>query len=171
MGIVVWYGQNPCLYHQCSRVKYTENKRNPASDFPDIIAFVNVPKDLNRIKNKAIFNLTFRQLICFGTGAAVGVPVYIVTRGTIGDTAAALIMIGLMLPFFFFAMYEKDGQPAEKVLRNFIRVQFYFPAKRPYKTENLYEILEKEGKNLAIKATEAAKAPQRKYKTDKGKSH
>jgi hypothetical protein len=66
------------------------------------------------------------------------------TRGALGDTGAVLLMIGLMLPFFFTAMYEKDGQPAEKVVRNIIRTRFYWPGKRPYKTENLYEYIEKE---------------------------
>jgi hypothetical protein len=41
-------------------------------------------------------------------------------------------------------MYEKDGQPAEVILRNVIRVKFLWPGRRPYKTENLYEIMEKE---------------------------
>ena len=113
------------------------------------MAFVNVPKDLNRIKNKAVFNLTVRQLVCFGAAAAVGIPTYLFTRIPIGGTAAAMLMIALMLPMFFMAMYEKDGQPAEKILRNIIRTKLYFPGKRPYKTENLYETLEKEGKSLA----------------------
>jgi len=113
------------------------------------VAFVNVPKDLNRVKTKLALNLTKRQLICFSSAAAVGVPVYIVTRGALGDTTAALLMIGLMLPFFFLAMYEKDGQPAEMVIRNIIRTRFYWPGKRLYKTENLYEIMEKEATSIA----------------------
>ncbi|MCL2402241.1 MAG: PrgI family protein [Oscillospiraceae bacterium] len=134
------------------------------------MAFVNVPKDLNKIKNKAFFNLTARQLICFGTAAAIGVPVYIFTRGTIGDTAAALLMIGLMLPLFFVAMYEKDGQPAEKILRNMIRTKFYFPGKRPYRSENLYETLEQEARVIANKTKAAAKAPAGKHQAGKVKS-
>ncbi|MCL2587874.1 MAG: PrgI family protein [Oscillospiraceae bacterium] len=134
------------------------------------MAFVNVPKDLSKIKNKTAFNLTARQLICFGTAAIIGVPVYIFTRGGIGDTAAALLMIGIMLPLFFFAMYEKDGQPAEKILRNFIRTRFYFPSKRLYRTENLYETLEKEAKILAIKAKTTTKPSARKHQTGKSKS-
>jgi len=133
------------------------------------LAFVNVPKDLSKIKNKAMFNLTARQLVCFGSAAAIGVPVYILTRGTIGGTAAALLMIGLMLPLFFLAMYEKDGQPAEKVLRNIIRMRLYFPANRPYKTENLYETLEKEGKTIAIQTSTATKTPVGRNKTGKRK--
>ena len=122
------------------------------------MAFVNVPKDLDRIKNKAVFNLTVRQLVCFGSGAVVGIPTYIFTKGLIGGTAAVLLMIGMMLPFFFFAMYEKDGQPAEKVLRNIVRTRLYYPCRRPYKTENLYEMLEKEGKSLAEQDTGATPA-------------
>ena len=113
------------------------------------MAFVNVPKDLNRVKTKLALNLTKRQLICFSSAAGVGVPAYILTRISLGDTTAALLMIGLMLPFFFMAMYEKDGQPAEKVIRNIIRTKFFWPGKRLYKTENLYETLEKEAKTIA----------------------
>ena len=129
------------------------------------MAFVNVPKDLSKIKNKALFNLTVRQLVCFGAAAAIGIPVYIFTREPIGGTTAALLMIGLMLPCFFLAMFEKDGQPAEKVLRNFIRTRIYYPGKRPYKTENLYELLEKEGKSLAKQNT--AKTQTATVKTGK----
>jgi hypothetical protein len=38
--------------------------------------------------------------------------VSIFTRGAIGNSAAALLMIGVMLPLFFFAMYEKEATPA-----------------------------------------------------------
>ena len=79
-------------------------------------------------------------------------------------------MIGLMLPLFFFAMYEKDSLPAEKILRNIIRTRFYFPGKRPYKVENLYEILEAEAKIIANKATTSTKAPAGKNQAGKGKS-
>ena len=50
------------------------------------MAFVSVPKDLTKVKNKIIFNLTKRQLICFGIAAAVGVPFYFLTRGIIGSS-------------------------------------------------------------------------------------
>jgi hypothetical protein len=57
-------------------------------------------------------------------------------------------MIALMLPFFFFAMYERDGLPAEKVARNIINNIFIRPGSRPYKTENMYAILTKEDDNI-----------------------
>ena len=48
--------------------------------------YVNVPNDLSKIKTKIAFNLTKRQLICFGIGAAIGIPTYLLTRGAIGNT-------------------------------------------------------------------------------------
>ena len=110
--------------------------------------FVPVPRDLSKIRTKIAFNLSKRQLICFSLAAAVGVPTYFITRGPLGNTGAVFLMIGLMLPFFFFAMYEKDEQAAEKILRNIVRAK-WFPARRPYRTENLYQYLETEGKALA----------------------
>ena len=109
--------------------------------------FVPVPKDLARVKTKVAFNLTQRQLICFGAGGLIGVPTYMLTRNNLGNEAAALLMIGLMLPFFLFGIYEKDGQPLEKVLGHFIRARFLAPRTRPYRTENLYAALERQNRN------------------------
>ena len=58
-------------------------------------------------------------------------------------------MVTIMLPFFFMAMYEKDGLPFEKVVANIIRQKFICPSVRPYKTENFYQeistLVKKEG--------------------------
>lgn len=103
---------------------------------------VPVPKDLSGIKTKVALNLTKRQIICFSGAAVTGVPVYFLTKGVLGTSAASLLMVGIMLPFFFVAMYEKDGFPAEKILYFMIRQKILTPGIRPYKSENLYEQLE-----------------------------
>jgi len=100
--------------------------------------YVNVPNDLSKIKTKVAFNLTKRQLVCFGGGALVGIPSYLLTRGAIGSTGAMFVMLGAMLPAFLLAMYERDGLPFEKVVRNIIRAKFTRPGIRPYKTQNIY---------------------------------
>lgn len=100
--------------------------------------YVNVPNDLSKIKTKIAFNLTKRQLICFGIGAAIGIPIYLLTRGAIGNTGALFVMLGIMLPAFLMAMYERDGLPFEKVLRNMINTKFLRPGIRPYRTQNIY---------------------------------
>ena len=87
--------------------------------------YVNVPNDLSKIKTKIAFNLTRRQLICFGGAAAVGIPVYLFTRHALGGTGAMFLMIALMLPAFFMAMYERDGLPFELGGLSFF-VSFHF---------------------------------------------
>lgn len=99
--------------------------------------YVPVPKDLTKVKTKVAAGLTKRQLVCFSLAGFAGLPAYFLTRNAIGNSAASLLMVGLMMPFFFFAMYEKDGQPAEKILWNRLRHRVW-PARRPYRTENLY---------------------------------
>jgi hypothetical protein len=86
--------------------------------------YVNIPNDLSKIKTKVAFNLTKRQLLCFGCAAVIGIPTYLLTRSAIGNSMALFLMIALMLPAFMLAMYERDGLPAEKVARNILRVMF-----------------------------------------------
>lgn len=102
------------------------------------MAYVNVPNDLSKIKTKIAFNLTKRQLICFGCAAVVGIPLYLLTRGVLGNTAALFLMLAVMLPAFLLAMYERDGLPLEKVLYHIIRAKYLRPGVRPYRTENIY---------------------------------
>jgi hypothetical protein len=136
------------------------------------MAYVPVPKDLSKVKTKVAIGLTKRQLVCFSAAAVVGVPAYFLTRGVIGNSPAVLVMILLMLPAFFIAMYEKDGQPAEKILKNIIRARFFYPQTRPYKTENLYSYIEKEGSLFVRKdqkAKLAGKMPAKKHSDGKAK--
>ena len=50
-------------------------------------------------------------------------------------------MILVMLPFFLFAMYEKNGQPLEVFLGHLIQNKFIRPKVRIYQTNNLYSAL------------------------------
>lgn len=128
------------------------------------MAYVPVPKDLSKVKTKVVFNLTKRQIICFALAGVCGIPVYFLTKSAIGTDVAATLMIIVMLPFFFFAMYERDGFPAEKILLHVINQKFRRPGIRAYQSENLYDRLieqskiEKEGARLEKKAREAREA-------------
>lgn len=57
-------------------------------------------------KKQGLLNLTKRQLICFGGGALIGVPLFFLLKQHISTSAAALCMIFVMLPCFLLAMYE-----------------------------------------------------------------
>ena len=108
------------------------------------MAYVNVPKDLNKIKSKVLFNLTKRQLICFGVAALMGVPLFFLLKDSTGTSLAAFVMILVMLPCFLFAMYEKHGQPLETLIKNIIQTKYIRPKERPYQTENFYAVLERQ---------------------------
>ncbi len=111
------------------------------------MAYVPVPKDLTKVKSNFIFNLTKRQVICFGLGALVGVPLFFLTKESIGVSMAATLMIVIMLPFFMFAMFERHGQPMEVLMQNFIQARFIRPRIRVYETENFYATVEQNIRN------------------------
>ena len=86
------------------------------------MAYVPIPKDLNRVKTKVAFNLTKRQLIGF-------------------------TLIVSTLPIFFITLFEKDGLTFEKYFKHIYLHKFYQPKKRVRK--EVY--LEQEKKNSANK--------------------
>lgn len=90
-------------------------------------AYIPVPRDLTRVKTKVFFNLTKRQLLCFGAAALIGVPIFFLVKATGNVSLAALSMMIVMLPLFFLAMYEKDSQPLEVVVEHFIQTKFVRP--------------------------------------------
>ena len=110
------------------------------------MAYVPVPKDLTQVKTKVALNLTKRQIVCFAAALVIGLPLFFLLKGSAGTTFAAVLMCAVMLPCFLFAMYEKHGQPLETVIRNIVQTKFIRPKERPYQTENLYAVLEKQRK-------------------------
>ena len=116
----------------------------------DFIAYIPVPKDLTNVKTKFLFNLTKRQLICFGSGALIGVPLFFMLKNPLGTSTAALIMVFTMLPFFLLAMFERNGQPLEKVVKNMMNVMFLRPKQRPYRTKNYYACLMRLEKEVSL---------------------
>ena len=104
-------------------------------------AYIPVPRDLTRVKSKILFNLTKRQLICFGAGSLIGVPSFFMLKNFGTTSMAVICMMVIMLPFFFLGMYEKDGQTLEKIAKQFIEAKFVRPKVRPYRTNNYYVAL------------------------------
>lgn len=107
------------------------------------MAYVPVPKDLTAVKTKVLLNLTKRQLVCFSGGALIGIPLFFLLKGpaNLSASGASLCMVLVMLPFFLMAVYEKNGLPLEKIVRNIVRVLFLRPRQRPYQTNNYYAAL------------------------------
>ena len=100
--------------------------------------YVNVPNDLSKVKTKMALNLTKRQLICFGCAAAVGIPSYLLARGSIGNTGAMFLMLAVM------------------------RARFLRPGVRPYQTQNIYAPFAGRGAVRKEDAIAKGKSNQRK---------
>ena len=124
------------------------------------MAYVSVPKDMTEVKTRLVMNLTKRQVICFGAAAAIGAPLFIAFRGTMGNTGAMVLMIAEVIPAFFFAIYNKDGViPAEKYLLLVLRQMFFYPKIRVYRTTNMYACIENMAQNEKEGYFEKANAP------------
>ena len=108
------------------------------------MAYVSIPKDLTKVRTKFILGLTKRQAVCFGSAAATGLPLFFLVKSFTPPTAAAIVMIIVMLPWFMFAMYEKNGMPLEKYLMCIYRVKYKRPKIRTYRTNNLYAAAERQ---------------------------
>ena len=105
---------------------------------------VAVPKELSGIKNKIVFNLTKRQLVCFGSGGFLGGCLYMATNDVVGTELSTFAMMIVLFPFLFLAMYEKEGFPAEKWLYLMLRQKFFTQGIRPYQSEIIYSLEEQE---------------------------
>lgn len=76
--------------------------------------YVQIPKDLNEIKEKFIMGLTKRQVICFGIGLVLGAPVFFLTRAAIGMSGAIFAMGACSAPAILCGLYKKNGVFLEK---------------------------------------------------------
>ncbi len=137
------------------------------------MAYVSIPKDLNSVKTKFMFNLTKRQCICFTLAIMVGLPMFFTLKNYVDTSSATISMIAVMSPFFMLAMYEKHNQPLEVVLKQVILVKYILPKNRPYQNQNFYRSLEnqydinKEMITLGRKTTNTKATESQKAKVDK----
>ena len=107
-------------------------------------SYISVPRDLTKVKSKVMFNLTKRQLFCFGLAALLGVPSFFLLKLACSLSASVMGMMIIMMPFFFLAMYEKNGQHLEVILKHMVQTLFIRPKQRPYKTDNYYAALKRQ---------------------------
>ena len=118
--------------------------------------YVQIPKDLNNIKEKFIMGFTKRQVICFGIGLALGAPVYFLTRDSIGLSGAIFAMGAVAAPAILCGLYRKNGIFLEKQVK-YMREYFTKPRKRYYRATNIFMCLERyiEYKRIRKKVADA----------------
>lgn len=102
---------------------------------------VRVPKDLNDIRQKFLLGLTKRQVISFGIGFIIGIPVFFVLKSYAGLSAGILGMGCAASPAVLCGLYRRNGLYFEKYIKNMFRF-FKIPRKRVYRTCNIYDSIE-----------------------------
>lgn len=133
-------------------------------------SYISVPRDLTKVKSKVMFNLTKRQLICFGMAALIGVPSFFLFKTAVKVNTAVIGMMVIMMPFFFLAMYEKNGQPLEVILNNMIQAVFKRPKIRPYVTDNYYAALVRQAQ-AEMEVEKIVRLSQKEKTGDKNNYH
>ena len=103
--------------------------------------YIRIPKDVNEIRQKFIFNLTKRQVVSFSIGAVLGMPAFFLLKNSAGLSAAILAMGACASPAVLCGIYRKNGLYFEKYFMNIVRF-FQNPRKRKYKSLNVYREME-----------------------------
>ncbi len=112
--------------------------------------YVQIPKDLNDIKEKFIMGFTKRQVICFGIGLVLGAPIFFLTKTAIGMSGAIFAMGAVAAPAILCGLYKKNGVFLEKQAK-YMREYFTRPRKRYYRTTNIFECFERHIEYTRIK--------------------
>ncbi len=118
--------------------------------------YVQIPRDLNKVKVKFFLGLTKRQVLWFGIGIAVGiVPFFLLVNVNLTGAVTALFLC--VVPFGFCGMYEKNGMTFDKIITKWLKANVLRTKLRPYKTENIYtdmeeqSFIDKEAKRVGYK--------------------
>ena len=105
--------------------------------------YIQIPKDLNEIKEKFMFGLTKRQVVCFAIGFAIGLHVFFMTKAILGLSGAIFAMGVCAAPAIICGIYKKNGVYFEQQLKSMI-AYFKKPRKRIYRTTNVYKSIERQ---------------------------
>ena len=153
-GMVQWARENAAvsglsdkpirwLVDDCEKFVQREIRRGKTYD-----AIVMDPPSYGRGPGGEIWKLEdcIYDLVKTCSGVLSDEPLFFLLKDSTGTSLASMAMIAVMLPCFLFAMYEKHGQPLEVVIKNIIQTKFIAPKERPYRTDNLYSVLERQRK-------------------------
>lgn len=94
------------------------------------MAYVQIPKDLKRVKTKVAFNLTKRQLIGFLVAGVVGLGTFFLVRNVLPNQLSIFALVLAAFPIFFVTMYEKDGMHFEEMFRHLYNHKYHQPHER-----------------------------------------
>lgn len=111
---------------------------------------VRIPKEITEYKEKILFGLSIRQLLCFTVAIVCGVGTYILASKFLGTDFASYLVIIEVMPVFAVGFVKKNGFPFEKYAALMFNHKFG-TNKRGYGTSLLIDMLKKESDNTENK--------------------
>ena len=99
---------------------------------------VKVPKEIRDYQESIFFGLSTRQFLCslLAVGAAVGL--YFGLRPLVGSEEVGWICILGASPFAACGFFKYHGMTAEQAAWAWFKLEFLYPKKLVFKSENLY---------------------------------
>jgi hypothetical protein len=122
------------------------------------MAYISIPKDLEKIKSKVVGIFSTRQLVSLVFAACVCIPLYFILQEA-PQPVALTVSIFSGLPFLFLGMYERNGMPVEEWLKGWLDFSLLSGTVRVYKRPSLSPeaILQRKRKISAAQAKPALK--------------
>ncbi len=99
---------------------------------------VRVPDEVRKYKEKLVFGLTARQLICSALALGICVPLYIFGRKYIAEDIVGWAILLIGLPLLAIGFITLQGLPMERFALAWFKSEFLFPKKRKYAIDNVY---------------------------------
>ena len=131
------------------------------------MAYVPVPKDLDKIKTKVAFNINKWQLIGFAFAGLIEKPVNLTLKKYLPKYISIIFLLIFTFPVFYITFFDKDGLTFEKYFKYFYLHKFYQPQKRVRKEVYLEE---KRKANAKFKSdSKTTKKGQQRLKRSKNK--
>jgi len=104
---------------------------------------VRIPKEIKEYKEKLFFGLTLRQCICTALALSISVPFYIFSKGYLHEEIRSWGVIIVALPLMLIGFFTYNQMTFEQFFIELIKM-YVNPQKRPFKQENIYQVIRKE---------------------------
>ncbi|WP_455938155.1 PrgI family protein [Gemella morbillorum] len=105
---------------------------------------IRVPNEIRNYKEKIYAGLNLRQLICLIVAIVINVPIYWYGRKLLGDDLVGWIILINAIPIMAIGFVNYNGMNFEQLVLAVLKFEVISPQKRKYKSNNFYEIMDKE---------------------------
>jgi len=124
---------------------------------------VKIQEDVYSYESKIWGNFNKRQLICILISLVIIATAFAIIFWTTNSIdLSAIISVVLCSPVLLCAIYNRDGQHLEQVMKYKYQSRFVYPQKRKHVMTNLYQEIEKNQKEYEIYNETLAKEEQPK---------